>query len=250
MDQNSYVDVRPLRFVKHADPGHVLVLQTSPRAENYLERTLLSLRDCGVNRWAGPRIVVADGYDPRVQYTSLLDGWVVEPLIGSRQQRHARTMLRGLLRASESPGFTRLTLVEDDVVFAKGALDWMALVDLDPDIFFAAWFTLYPAPHDFSVGAPYWHVRPMNEYSRTQAISLPGDTVRAVLNEPGAMGWPPFRGGDQLFRHFWPTALCAICYPNIVQHIGTASTHTVDQPVQVSTTFVADLGVGLRDSCD
>ncbi|MGH9426262.1 MAG: hypothetical protein ACRD2L_08165, partial [Terriglobia bacterium] len=62
-------------LVKTHSKNHLLLLITCDRPEKYIKQTLASLRNAGVDRWEGPKVVLADGYDPRGTFD--LSDWEV-----------------------------------------------------------------------------------------------------------------------------------------------------------------------------
>ncbi len=215
-----------------SDPSHALVLQTCKRPVGYLDRTLISLRRGGLMAWPGPRVIVSDGYDPRDDYPT--DGWDVVK-VSEKSEGQARTFLRALLHAHEMR-VSRVTIIEDDVMFAREALRYIACVQPERDVFLSAWFTLYPGD---TTGRPFWHVRSMREFARNQAITLSAETLATVTDDDRVMGWGERSGADQIFGKFWPDKLCALHYPNPVQHVGDESS-VGDQGRQVSPSFVGE----------
>lgn len=213
---------------------HALILQTCHRPEAYLLRTLEALRRAGLENWQGPRLLIADGYDPRECYGLALQGWQVYAT--AARQRMTATTKRAWQLALDL-GATYVTHVEDDVVFAQGALDYIARVTLPLDAFLASWFTRYAPP--VNARGPYWHGRPMAEYARLQCVTFPAETLRIVLASDVSRMWPWLNGFDNVFRVGWPDKRCYIHYPNTVEHIGTNST-ILDQGLQVSGQFVGE----------
>lgn len=209
--------------------NHALVVQTCRRAHRYFAHLLASLPAAGIADWQGPKIVIADGYDPHAEGYDLR-GWDVVSSDGVLGQ--ARTFFRGLGYVSE---FQQVTWLEDDVVLARSALDYIGDVRVDADVFLASWFSLY----ENTAGAAWaWHLREMREYARNQAITLPKRTLQAVIDDERVAEWPLRSGADRIFGLFWPEETCAIHYPNLVQHIGDVS-EVGEQGVQRSPTFVA-----------
>ena len=210
------------------DPRHVLCVQTCARPQGYLSRTLSSLKHAGIDNWLGPKLIVGDGYDPRADAD--LDGWevIATPIRRGMTQTHLR-----MLVAAQDLGATRVTGFEDDVVFAKGALDYMARVQLPPEVFFASYFTLRDWPEKYD--GPGWYQRSMATFARTQAWTIPRSTLDAFLDHDGVMTWP-VTGVDNAYAKFWPDAVCAVHFPNLVQHIGDVSAHS-SATGQVSVTF-------------
>jgi hypothetical protein len=217
-----------------AVPQHMLALQTCERAEDYLLQTLEVLERENVQQWFETRVLVADGYDPRKRYGSLLSGWHVEQ--STTRLRFPKTLRRLLSVASEVKP-ARLTWIEDDVVFARGGLEYVARAILPSGAFYNAWFTLYDADDAQFREVPYWALRPMREYARTQAQTITGQTLQQIIEDSRIhTQWC----GEMSFGAFWPDATCAIHYPNLVQHIGTRSAHQSKDIEYVSRTAVDD----------
>lgn len=216
--------------------AHTLVLQTCFRPEHYIVRTLESLLAVGVAAWRGPRLLVADGYDPREHYDArLFHGWEVD--VSAKRGRMTVTTMRAW-RWALTYASDRVTHIEDDVVFARGALEYIDRAQLLPDMLLTSWFTRYAPPMPERV-QPYWHVRPMAEYARLQCVTFPRSTLQAVFADPRALAWPQPNGFDNVFRTYWPEARCAIHYPNPVEHTGVNSAIT-EQGLQVSGQFVGE----------
>lgn len=218
-----------------APPSNALLLRTCERRERYLAQTLESFREAGGDFWPGPRIVIADGYDPRddKEYNRLLKNWTVEP---SKERLYAaNTLMRALIRAGDLTGVERVTHLEDDVVFSVRAIDYMTRSIFDPDFFFVAFFTLYPAPLETDL--LYWRTIKMREYARAQAFSQPIDCAKRVVADWDKLFKLIGVGMDLAFARYWPEEICAILYPNIVQHIGGVSMVPGQPPFQKSPSF-------------
>ncbi len=201
----------------------VLMVQTCKRPGNYVKRTLASL---DVDQWPGPRVLVGDGYDPRDEYDT--KGWDVEvwPQVGS-----AHTRLRMYLLATEMQGVTSLTYLEDDVVVVRNGLEYMAQCEFRKEWLYMAWFTLRAPPRP----GHFFDVISMRDYCRNTAFTVSMETLREIVSNDTIMSWPlplvpgmsPMHssdGTDSIFRRYWPDALCAVHYPNLVQHIGEVTT--------------------------
>lgn len=231
--------VRPLRSVVRCapGPGHVLAVMTCLGREVPLQRTLMSLNQAGLQRWAGPKLLVHDGL---IETRAGLHAWTIRdfdrPLAGQ-----ASTFLSVLEYAAMEPGFTALTMFEDDVVLAKNALDYIAGTAIDPDLAVISWFTI-----DGMTGPPepFLHItaavdfRPSNAAitmpaaavetvlrryrPSNQAITMPADTVNKILASKRLKEWPERNGADRIFWEV-PGTPCAVHYPNLVQHTGEQS---------------------------
>lgn len=209
---------RPIRTVRRRqriDVGHVLVVMTCAGREQSVLRTWASM-SAAAWRWVGPQITIRD---------ERLDG-------------QAKTMLRAFEYAAACQPFTALTLVEDDAVLAKNALDYIASVEIDSDLALISWFTMEnrPAP-PFS---PFLYVTNAATYRPSnQCITFPAATVRAVLASGRLQTWPEKHGADIIFREV-PGKPCAIHYPNLAQHVGGNASLTGNVGARVSPTFIGE----------
>jgi hypothetical protein len=206
----------PLRTVRwgEPDPGHVLAVQTAPREPAYLPASLATLDAAGLARWCGPRFIVADGYVPEAP------GWHIEP--SPTREGQARTFFRLMRLAAAVPGFTTLTLFEDDIALARNALDYIARVRIDDDLVFLAW-------HNTNVTLP-WGVRPPSlvdvpviRYRSNVAVTFPARAVLALLDSDALRAWERTQGADILTWGVFPQGRCGIHYPALVQHVGDVS---------------------------
>ncbi len=209
--------VRPLRTVRHRqriDDGHVLVVMTCAGRERLVHRTRESL-GLGAYRWSGRQTTICD---------DRLDG-------------QAKTMLRAFEYAAQHP-FTALTLIEDDAVLAKNALDYIASTEIDEDLALISWFTMDNRPA--APFTPFLYVtnaaiyRPSN-----QCITFPAATVHAVLASKRLHAWPEKHGADIIFREI-PGKPCAIHYPNLAQHAAGNASLTGNVGERISRTFLGE----------
>jgi hypothetical protein len=194
----------------------VLIVQTALREPAYLPRTLASLERAGLERWAGPRALVADGYMPEAL------GWAVW---GSDRCGQARTFFRALQIAAAYPDFSALTLVEDDIVLARNALDYIATVERDPAFVLHTWFTWQirrpwtaPAP-----STPFFLDVPLAHHSSNVAVTLSAATVRALLTSDAIKQWTAQHAGDVAYLGAFAHGRAAVHFPALVQHVGDVS---------------------------
>lgn len=202
-------------FVETVDTSdRALILQTAPRIEATLARTLKSLQDAGLQHWRGPRILVCDG--PSVA----VPGWTTaraskdESCIGS-----AQTMLFALREAMRM-GVRDVTYFEDDVVLAKNALGYISRANTGR-YDFVSWYSGVLSP--FKSARPIFARSRLEGFARSIAVTIPARTIEKVLNSPVVKSWSARHGGDMIFGQALPTAVCAIHYPSIVDHIGAVS---------------------------
>jgi len=248
---------RPVRTVRRRvqpnNEGHVLAVMTCAGREKSLERTLLSLERAGLGRWKGAMILVADG---PVEWRAHFDWWRL--LRSDSIAGQAKTMLRVFEAAAEHPALTALTLIEDDVVLARNALDYFATTNIDDDLALISWFTTqnYRAPFSpfLRITSAATH-QPSNAgvtfpaatvhavldryFPTNQAITLPADTVRAVLDSRRLHEWPTKHGADTIFWEV-PGKPCAVHYPNLVQHVGGLESLVGNEGARVSPTFLGE----------
>lgn len=210
----------PQRQVRHTATvdrkGHVLVVQTAPRAPAYLPRTLVSLERAGAGRWEGPRLLVADGYVPAAPV-----GWRLEASEASEGQ--ARTFFRALRLAAAVPGFTALTLIEDDVVLAHNALDYIACIERDPDLVLQAWFT-WQIRRPWNVAIPLFLEVPLTHQSSNVAVTLSAERVHELLASDVVRNWTVRHSGDIAYLGVFAGGRCSVHFPSLVQHVGDVST--------------------------
>lgn len=209
----------PLRQVRHSATvdrrGHVLVVQTAPREPEYLSRTLVSLERAGAGRWEGPRLMVADGYAPEAP-----EGWRLE--VGEAAGQ-ARTFFRALRLAAAVPGFSALTLIEDDVVLARNALDYIATVERDPNLVLQAWFT-WQIRRPWNTPIPLFLDVPLTHQSSNVAVTLSAERVHELLASDVVKHWTVRHSGDIAYLGVFAGGRCGVHFPSLVQHVGDVST--------------------------
>ena len=114
--------------------------------------------------------------------------------------------------------FTALTLLEDDIVLAKNALDYIATTRIDDDLGFISWFSVYS--YDGPRIPPLLHCIPACDYQFNQAITFPARTVHELLASDALKNWSEPHGADRIYKDVFPDRKVAIHYPNLVQHVG------------------------------
>ena len=187
----------PQRSVRRTspDPGHVLLVQH--REGRDYARTEESLWEAGAGAW---------------QHFSFLTDHTGEG--------QAKTFFRALAAAAGTSGFTALTLLEDDVILAKNALDYIATTKIDDDLAFVSWFSVgrYSGPRL----PPVLDCFRARDYMFNQAITFPARTVHELLASDALKNWSEPHGADRIYKDVFPDRLVAVHYPNLVQHIGGA----------------------------
>lgn len=116
-----------------------------------------------------------------------------------------------------------------NVVFSRNALDYIARLKI-PDACAHAFFSKYKPLEGRPF--PFWHVRPMREYARTQALLLSRDK----LLDQRIVQYRKRLGIETVFGRLWPNDKCYIHYPNPVEHIGNHSSYR-EQGLQISGCF-------------
>jgi hypothetical protein len=212
---------RSVRRLAKPDPGHVLAVMTVrgrniPRATTSIMRALLTW-----DAWKGRHRLLTDGDNC--------------PLEGQ-----AKTFFRALHWAAQISNLTALTLLEDDVVLAKNALDYIATTRIDPDLAFVSWFSIdsYLGPRLL----PLLHCVDARDYQYNQAITFPARTVHELLASDALKNWSEPHGADRIYKDVFPDRKVGIHYPNLVQHVGgTASlVGNNHQGARTSPTFIGE----------
>jgi hypothetical protein len=148
--------------------------------------------------WRGPSYLHVDG----------LEG----PMLGQ-----ARSFFK-LLEWAADQQLPALTLLEDDIVLAKNALDYIATTRIDYDLGFISWFSVYR--HDGPRIPPLLHCIEARDYQFNQAITFPARTVHELLASDALKNWSEPHGADRIYKDVFPDRKVAIHYPNLVQHVG------------------------------
>jgi hypothetical protein len=215
-------DVYPVRpWKSNLDRGrHMLMILTAPRTQSgaLLERTLTSLRDAGLDRWPVKDFaIVADGYDPAVA-----SGYEILRLPGA-PRGHVRALLAAFEFAlAARPQVLRLTILEDDIVLVKNALDYIRVSQPCDGWFLHSWYSGVAAPFP-SMPPPYDVVLPSSVFTRTQAVTYPRYTMEEVVNSSIARFWTEPHGGDVMLAKIGGACSCGIHFPSLVQHTGGAA---------------------------
>ena len=217
-----------------ASDGHVLAVMTCAGRERFLDRTYASLRNAGLSWWRGKKILVTDGGAPRDPWP----GWHVSA--SQTRLGQAQTFFRALREAASSPTLTALTLLEDDVVLARNALDYIAATKIDDDLGFLSWFSVETCTIPRLL--PIVSCRRATTYQFNQAITFPVATVRELLGSKALQTWGEPHGADRLYERVFPDRYVGWHYPNLVQHVGgKASTVGNDSHGErVSPTFIGE----------
>jgi hypothetical protein len=161
------------------------------------------------------------GQDNRGKVTNAVHdrgGLVVLDGCGEPVQGQAQTFFHALRWAASRQDFTALTLLEDDIVLAKNALDYIATTKIDDDLGFISWFSIYH--HDGPRVPPLLHCIPARDYQFNQAITFPVRTVHELLASDALKNWSEPHGADRIYKDVFPDRKVAIHYPNLVQHVG------------------------------
>lgn len=233
------VQTRPLRTVQHrvkVNDGHVLALMTCAGRETTLHRTLSSIERAGLHRWSGPKFLLVDGTELNIPVHEFnYESWHVRVCGPLRSQ--AKMLLKVFETAADIPTMTALTLVEDDVVFAENALDYIAATEIDPDLALLSWFTSVDHVEPLT---PFLCVTPAQHYHPTnQAITFPASTVHEVLASRRLHDWPTPHGADAVFLDV-PGKPCALHYPNLAQHVGGNESMVGNTGARLSPTFIGE----------
>lgn len=207
-----------IQVVRHGRPdaGHVVALMTCRGREDLRRRTEASLRLGGWDRWAGPKLVVEDGID----------------------HGQAQTFFAVLKAAAACPGFTALTLFEDDVVVAKNMLDYVSTFELTEGFTLASWFCRR-ASHVICE-PPHLELGSAHEFAYNQATTMPASTVIKLLASEQLRRWPSKHGADTLIGMAMPNATVAYHFPNLADHTGGGRSLVGSFGPQRSSTFVGE----------
>jgi hypothetical protein len=207
---------RSVQRLAKPDPGHVLAVQTVVK-QHRGERDL-DLRAWA--RWPFEKILEADGND------------------GGPLQGQAKTLFRIFKRATMCTPFTYLTLLEDDVVLAKNALDYIATTRMDDDLAFTAWFSQETCT--IPRIQPVLSCRPALHYDCNQAITFPARTVHELLASDALKNWNEPHGADRLYARVFPKRPVAVHFPNLVQHVGGLASLVGNKGARVSPSFIGE----------
>lgn len=210
---------RSVRRLAKPDPGHGLAMMTCMGRNEGCMPTALAI---AANRWHvyGPVYMHIDGLDGRA--------------IGQ-----AQSFFNVLLWAAQEK-LTTLTLLEDDVVLAKNALDYIATTEIDDDLAFISWFSIdkYLGPRL----PPLLNCIEARDYQYNQAITFPARTVHELLVSDALKNWSEPHGADCLYAKVFPERKVAVHYPNLVQHVGGRNSLVGNnrQGARESPTFIGE----------
>jgi hypothetical protein len=175
-----------------------------------------SLRHGGWDRWPGPKLVVEDPGD----------------------HGQAQTFFAALRAAAACPGFTALTLFEDDVVVAKNMLDYVSTFELVDDLALVSWFCRR-RPYA-QVTTPHLEVENAHSFAYNQATTMSASTVVTLLASDQIRRWPTKHGADTLIGKAMRKSKVAYHFPNLVDHIGGGRSVVGSVGLQRSSTFVGE----------
>jgi len=212
-------------------PHHALTVMTAPRQQDTLSDTLRSLQQGGIEKWSGPRHLVADYRLELLQDLSRIPAFF-NLSSSNAQQGSAKSFIRSLEIAIEvDPNLDYLTFLEDDISLCKSALDYVARVRVPGDLAFVTWFTYdydysapkHPAvtPHPGLLGRPVLACRSSRYFILNQACTFSRKTIDKILRCPTARHWPKIHAHDELVSWVLGDALYGAHFPVIVQHVGS-----------------------------
>lgn len=209
-------DVRRGVQRSEATDVHVLAIQTAPRPQGWsLERTLMGLEAAGLQRWRGPRLLVADGRCPFTRS----QGWIYRETLPA--PRSSMGTFRRLLQAAleVAPDLTRLTVFEDDVAVARNVLGYIDSVVVPDDVLFISWFSTWLQP-DASLPRSCFIENPTGSFRCGQALTIPRLTIDLLLLSKTLTTWPISHGRSRIFAKMCGTEYATYLahYPSIVQH--------------------------------
>lgn len=213
--QKVYGDIVEVRRVRRGhSPHHVFAVQSAPRSTPFLQGLVDSLG----RQWSG-----------RPQFL-----WFDSKEIGS-----VRAFRQLLEQVTEKwPYADAITVLEDDVRLADGACEYIASTKIDDDLAFLSWFAV-----DDAYPGPALIVRPVKDFSGSQAITLPIRTVRAILASSLHETWPHKHLKDSFVSSILVGASFGIHHPHVVQHVGGISSAMDNNRLgpRVSRDFVEDV---------
>ena len=222
--QQKYEDyqykTRPVPFGIPSE-HHTLAIQTAPRPHgDTLHNLLDNLDRAGIERWIGPKLLVSDGFEPKIQ-SSWSMSTTKTPTAGS-----ARTFIRLLQESLRvDPNLEYLTCLQDDIVLSLNALDYISRVKVPIDLSLISWFTydynppthkLTPSPETHS--NPVLACRPTRLFILGQAITIPRWSIESILYCPYVQNWPKVNGCDEIPGWVLGDAPHAVHFPNLAQH--------------------------------
>jgi hypothetical protein len=219
------------------DPHHVLVVQTAPRTPPTLNGTITSLKKAGLERWPGPKILIADGMNIFCDHPSAtLD--FSQTVASSTVRGPAATFVMALKYAIEiDHELTALTYIEDDVSLCRFALDYIQMVPVPSDLALLTWFSY---PYDYStprhtnipsgcidpdqtkgLTKGIIGIRPSRFYILNQCCTFPRSAVDRLLKCPHVnWGWHQKYGSDEMIPWALGDAPYGTHFPILAQHTG------------------------------
>ena len=214
---------------------HILAVQTAPRPHHdSLPTTLNSLEKAGLQRWTGPKIIMADGYQPDVpapwQVFITMDH---PPGLGS-----ARTFLAAFREALKlDPSLEFLTIFEDDIVLSRNALDYIQVVEVPADVTMISWYSWKWKPPG-PLLPPFLGIQPSRFFFDSQGLTLSRRAIDAALYCPMAANWRYRNNKDIMMAWSLMDAPYAEHCPNLAQHMGGTNSACGHSVTYVSTTFL------------
>ncbi len=214
---------------------HILAVQTAPRPHHdSLPTTLNSLEKAGLQRWTGPKIIMADGYQPDVpapwQVFITMDH---PPGLGS-----ARTFLAAFREALKlDPSLEFLTIFEDDIVLSKNALDYIQRIEIPTDTAMISWYS-WKWNGSGPDSLPILGIQPSRFFFDSQGLTLTRRAVDAALYCPRATGWPERNKKDILLAWTLMDTPYAEHWPNLIQHMEPINSACGHKAPKTSPTFM------------
>lgn len=209
---------RSVQRLLRRDAGHQIAVMTCVGREHLRDRLAASLNQAGFGRWNG----------------------TVYPVVDDSRRGQAWTFFECLRRAASDPAMTYLTLLEDDIVLAKNALDYIATTRIDDDLAFISWFSREAC--SIPRVLPVLSCRPALHYDCNQAITFPARTVHELLASDVLKNWSEKHGADRIYGMVFPDRPVAVHYPNLVQHVGGLESlvGNNEQGARVSPSFIGE----------
>jgi hypothetical protein len=186
---------------------HVLAIQTTLREKvSRLPHTLAALEPAGLESWAGPKLIVADGYTPEAH------GWIVD--VASTEVRGSSSTFIHLLTqvVRRWPDVEQLTYLQDDISMSKNALRYIERFRVPADLAFVAWFSQIAS----EPGRQYLRRMPTHIFFCSQAITLTRLSVDTLLKN-GLKQWP--------HRHLCDVLLQLLSVPTYAIHVPSIAEH-------------------------
>lgn len=229
-------EVRSVGRLVH--PGiHVLAVQTAPRSSPTFASLYGEIQTQG---WRGPKLIVADAVNITADGLEVeADGWATR----SWWEGGPVGSVRAFLRLLEDivvrwPQAETVTVLEDDVRLARGALDYIWGTDIS-EVAFVSWFAA-----DLPLPGPRLAIHPSRHFSGSQALTIPMGEVLRILRSPIGATWPVPHLKDGFIREaVGLDRPYGIHHPHLVQHIGGLSSAIGNDRLgpRVSRDFVDDV---------